>query len=323
MGLMLITHDLGVVADVADRIVVMYAGQIVERAEVGDLYRNPAHPYTEGLLNSIPRVDQKGQELYAIKGLPPEPAADAQRLPVPSPVPPGPGHLQERPPGAARGRSATVEPLPLRRGGARWLRSSSRPKGSRSTTRSARASCAGRWATSRPWTVSPSTCTPGRLSASSGESGCGKSTLGRLLMRLEEPTEGSLHFDGGDMYAWNKKDMRRVRRDIQIVFQDPYTSLNPRRTVGDIVGEPFEIHPDVVPKGDRKRRVQELLELVGLAPEHINRYPHQFSGGQRQRIGIARGIALEPQGAHLRRAGLGAGRVRPGAGDQRDGTAQA
>ena len=97
------------------------------------------------------------------------------------------------------------------------------------------------------------------------------------------------------MYAWNKKDMRRVRRDIQIVFQDPYTSLNPRRTVGDIIGEPFEIHPDVVPKGDRKQRVQELLELVGLAPEHINRYPHQFSGGQRQRIGIARGIALNPK----------------------------
>jgi oligopeptide/dipeptide ABC transporter ATP-binding protein len=128
-----------------------------------------------------------------------------------------------------------------------------------------------------------------------GESGCGKSTLGRLLMRLEEPTEGSLQFDGVDMYAQSKKDMRGIRRDIQIVFQDPYTSLNPRMTVGDIVGEPFDIHPDVVPKGDRKRKVQELLELVGLAPEHINRYPHQFSGGQRQRIGIARGIALNPK----------------------------
>jgi oligopeptide transport system ATP-binding protein len=89
--------------------------------------------------------------------------------------------------------------------------------------------------------------------------------------------------------------MRRLRRDIQIVFQDPYTSLNPRKTVGDIVGEPFEIHRDVVPKGDRRRRVQELLDLVGLNPEHINRYPHQFSGGQRQRIGIARGVALNPK----------------------------
>jgi oligopeptide transport system ATP-binding protein len=128
-----------------------------------------------------------------------------------------------------------------------------------------------------------------------GESGCGKSTLGRMLMRLEEPTEGKLTFDGVDVYSQKGAEMRRLRRDIQIVFQDPYTSLNPRKTVGDIVGEPFEIHRDVVPKGGRRRRVQELLDLVGLNPEHINRYPHQFSGGQRQRIGIARGVALNPK----------------------------
>ena len=128
-----------------------------------------------------------------------------------------------------------------------------------------------------------------------GESGCGKSSLGRLLMRLEEPTSGHLTFDGVDVYAQKGADMRRLRRDIQIVFQDPYTSLNPRKTVGHIVGEPFEIHRDVVPRGGRRRRVQELLELVGLNPEHINRYPHQFSGGQRQRIGIARGLALNPK----------------------------
>ncbi|MBD3781427.1 MAG: dipeptide ABC transporter ATP-binding protein [Micrococcales bacterium] len=128
-----------------------------------------------------------------------------------------------------------------------------------------------------------------------GESGCGKSTLGRLLMRLEEPTSGSVVFEGQDWSGASPKDTRRLRRDIQIVFQDPYTSLNPRMTVGDIVGEPFEIHADVVPKGGRRKRVQELLDLVGLNPEHINRYPHQFSGGQRQRIGIARGIALNPK----------------------------
>jgi oligopeptide transport system ATP-binding protein len=128
-----------------------------------------------------------------------------------------------------------------------------------------------------------------------GESGCGKSSLGRLLMRLEEPTEGKLTFNGVDVYAQKGNAMRKLRRDIQIVFQDPYTSLNPRMTVGDIVGEPFEIHPDAVPKGGRRARVQELLDLVGLNPEHINRYPHQFSGGQRQRIGIARGVALNPK----------------------------
>ena len=128
-----------------------------------------------------------------------------------------------------------------------------------------------------------------------GESGCGKSSLGRLLMRLEEPTGGKLTFDGVDVYSQEGAAMRRLRRDIQIVFQDPYTSLNPRKTVGDIVGEPFEIHPDVVPRRGRRRRVEELLDLVGLNPEHINRYPHQFSGGQRQRIGIARGLALNPK----------------------------
>jgi oligopeptide transport system ATP-binding protein len=128
-----------------------------------------------------------------------------------------------------------------------------------------------------------------------GESGCGKSTLGRLLVRLEEPTAGSVVFEGQDMYAQSGAAMRRIRRDIQIVFQDPYTSLNPRMTVGDIVGEPFDIHPEVAPRGSRRARVQELLDLVGLSPEHINRYPHQFSGGQRQRIGVARGIALNPK----------------------------
>ena len=147
-----------------------------------------------------------------------------------------------------------------------------------------------------------------------GESGCGKSTLGRLLMRLEEPTAGKVIFEGADWSSASGREMRRMRRDIQIVFQDPYTSLNPRMTVGDIIGEPFEIHPDVVPKGGRRKRVQELLDLVGLNPEHINRYPHQFSGGQRQRIGIARGLALQPQDPRLRRAGVGARRVGAGAG---------
>ncbi|MEU2713656.1 dipeptide ABC transporter ATP-binding protein [Streptomyces sp. NPDC007205] len=128
-----------------------------------------------------------------------------------------------------------------------------------------------------------------------GESGCGKSTVAKMLCSLERPTAGSIRFKGEDITRLSGKALKTVRRNIQMVFQDPYTSLNPRMTVGDIVGEPYDIHPDAAPKGDRRRRVQELLDVVGLNPEYVNRYPHQFSGGQRQRIGIARGLALRPE----------------------------
>jgi len=128
-----------------------------------------------------------------------------------------------------------------------------------------------------------------------GESGCGKSTLARVLMNLERPTSGSVRYRGKDIFGLRGAQLRDMRRQIQLVMQDPYTSLNPRMTVGDLIGEPFQIHTEVAPKGDRRRKVQELLEVVGLSPEHINRYPHQFSGGQRQRIGIARALALRPE----------------------------
>ncbi|MEV7022050.1 dipeptide ABC transporter ATP-binding protein [Kitasatospora sp. NPDC093558] len=128
-----------------------------------------------------------------------------------------------------------------------------------------------------------------------GESGCGKSTLAKVLMSLERATAGQVRYKGQDITRLSGAGLKAVRRNIQMVFQDPYTSLNPRMTVGDIIGEPFEIHPEVAPKGDRRKAVQDLLDVVGLNPEYINRYPHQFSGGQRQRIGIARGLALKPE----------------------------
>jgi ABC-type oligopeptide transport system ATPase subunit len=128
-----------------------------------------------------------------------------------------------------------------------------------------------------------------------GESGCGKSTTARLLMRLLEPTSGSVRFDGREIADLKSKDIKPLRREMQMIFQDPYSSLNPRRTVGTIISEPFIIHGMRQSKAERKSSVQDLMDRVGLNPEHYNRYPHEFSGGQRQRIGVARALALKPK----------------------------
>jgi oligopeptide/dipeptide ABC transporter ATP-binding protein len=135
----------------------------------------------------------------------------------------------------------------------------------------------------------------GRTLGLVGESGSGKSTLARVLVGIEKPTRGQVLVDGEDVSTMSRGARRELRRNVQMVFQDPYTSLNPRMSVGDIVAEPFRIHRDAVPRGGRRRAVAELLELVGLDPDHVHRYPHQFSGGQRQRIGIARALAVKPR----------------------------
>lgn len=135
---------------------------------------------------------------------------------------------------------------------------------------------------------------PGESLGLIGESGCGKTTTARTILRLEDPTSGEVYFQGQNIFEMSKSELRDLRREITVIFQDPYASLNPRMTVGDIIAEPWSIHGGVARK-DRKRRTQELLEVVGLNPNNVSRYPHQFSGGQRQRIGIARAIAVNPK----------------------------
>jgi len=128
-----------------------------------------------------------------------------------------------------------------------------------------------------------------------GESGCGKSTTGRTILRLLEATEGEIYFEGKNLVELDKKELREIRKDMQIIFQDPYASLNPRMTVADIVGEPLDIHNLVDNKKERNERVLEILDTVGLSEDHMKRYPHEFSGGQRQRIGVARALAVDPK----------------------------
>lgn len=136
---------------------------------------------------------------------------------------------------------------------------------------------------------------PGETFGLVGESGCGKSTTGRAIVKIYNPTDGTVEIEGNDITKIKGKDLAQFRRDVQMIFQDPYASLNPRMTVGEIIREPMDIHNIYATKEEREKRVRELLEIVGLKPDHIRRYPHEFSGGQRQRIGIARTLALNPK----------------------------
>ncbi|MDE0582487.1 ABC transporter ATP-binding protein [Planococcus sp. A6] len=241
-SIILITHDLGVVAGMCDRVAVMKQGEIVETGTTEEIFANPKHPYTQKLLNALPHLDEKKkpkrQPLQPVAN-PNEPLLEVKALKQ---------HFD-------MGKGNTVKAVDDI---SFFIR-------------------------------------PGETLGLVGESGSGKSTTGRAILRLHEPTDGQVLYEGMSVNRLSKKEMKTMRRHMQMIFQDPYSSLNPRMKVLDIIGQALDLHKLSPNKTARKARVEELLELVGLDKSHAFRYPHEFSGGQRQRIGIARALAVKPK----------------------------
>lgn len=264
MGVIFITHDMGVVADVADRVLVMNQGEAVETGSVEQIFNHPQHPYTNALLAAVPK-------LGAMHG-----STLPRRFPLISPK--NPAHQE------AEIEQDTVVPgepiLQVRDLVARF------PLRSGILNRVTKEVHAVEGVSFDLW--------PGETLSLVGESGSGKSTTGRALLRLVEHQSGSITFNGERIDTLPDNKMKRIRRDIQFIFQDPYASLDPRQTVGDSIIEPLRVH-NLLGAEEGRQRVEWLLERVGLKPEHAWRYPHEFSGGQRQRICIARALALNPR----------------------------
>ncbi len=271
MGVIFITHDLGVVAEVADRAVVMYRGEIVESGRVADLFTNPQHPYTKGLLACRPVLHPKGERLPIVSDfLENNRTFDLHRYTQAAVQP-----AVEKQPDVVRPPFIQVSRLNV------WFPSKKNLLGK--PLEYVKAIDNIRFEIYK-----------GETLGLVGESGCGKTTLGRTLLGLIQPTSGSVYYDGTDLSKIDAGTMKEMRKDIQIIFQDPYSSLNPRLTIGSAIAEPLKVHKIINSSTQRKDRVVELLEKVNLKAEHFNRYPHEFSGGQRQRIVIARALALNP-----------------------------
>ncbi len=281
MAVMFITHDMGVVAEVADRVVVMYQGEKVEEGTAESVFAAPAKPYTRALLASVPRLGAlRGEDTPRKFPVAPGIAGASESGAPPATDGPAPRSFAAI---AAHQRPGPPARAPLLR--VRGL-----------TTRfDVRSGFFGR-VRRRVHAVEQVSfdLAAGETLALVGESGCGKSTTGRSLLRLAEIAGGSILFDGRDITTLSGDDLRPLRRDMQMVFQDPFASLDPRLTVGFSIAEPLYIH-GIAGRREAEERVAWLLGRVGLAPDHARRYPHEFSGGQRQRIAIARALALQPQ----------------------------
>ncbi len=270
IGVIFITHDLGVVAEVADRAVVMYKGEIVEQHTVKEIFTNPKHPYTQALLACRPVNHERGKRLPVVSDFLQPADSIAQPLASISKSKNNSSSLRSSPEALL-----TVENLSV------WF------------------------PTKKTWLGKPVSFTKAVDNVSFevyksetlglvGESGCGKTTLGRALLRLIEPTTGKIMYNDLDLTSKKRDELQNLRKDIQIIFQDPYSSLNPRLTIGSAIAEPMKVHHILTNEKQRKEKVTELLEKVNLKAEHFSRYPHEFSGGQRQRIVIARALALNP-----------------------------
>jgi peptide/nickel transport system ATP-binding protein len=265
MSVLFITHDMGVVAEIADRTVVMFRGDQVETEHTEAIFRQPAHPYTRALLASVPRLgSMRGTELPV-----PFPKVDMETGAIQEPEKPAAAPARYRP--MVLDVQNLVTRFDIRSG--LFNRISGRVHAVENVSFS---------------------IAEGETLALVGESGCGKSTTGRSIMRLTEPVSGSITVDGFDAKSVRGPDLRRMRRSIQMIFQDPFSSLNPRARIGSSIAEPFLEH-GLGTRAEAIEKVAEILRRVGLGPDAIDRFPHQFSGGQRQRICIARALMLDPK----------------------------
>lgn len=275
MSLIFISHDLGVVSEIADRLLVMYKGEIVEQGNVETLFNNPQHPYTKGLLACRPSVNIRLKKLPIIADFLADASATVDTIRELNSY--KPGEIVER-----QKKLYSAEPILKVKNLSTWF-------GQRAGLFS-RDKTAIKAVNDVSFEVYP-----GETLGLVGESGCGKTTLGRSILRLIEPTAGDIIFDGTDVRTLKGEALREMRRDMQIIFQDPYSSLNPQQTIGQSIMEPLTVHGLYNGNTQRRQKVIDLLERVNLSADHFNRYPHEFSGGQRQRIVIARALALQPK----------------------------
>jgi peptide/nickel transport system ATP-binding protein len=281
MGVIFITHDLGVVAEIADEVVVMYKGKVVESGAVGDVFNRPQHPYTKGLLACRPPLKHKLKKLPVISdflGLDSSGVSTHQDVKT---TVLGLEYSQEEIV-AHRGEIYSKSPVLQVKSLKKWF--------------PVRKGIFGKVVDHVKAVNDVSfDVYPGETLGLVGESGCGKTTLGRVILKLIEPTSGEIWFKQQEITNFSSAEMRPLRKNLQIIFQDPYSSLNPRLNIGEALMEPMRVHKIHKNDRERKEKVMELLEKVSLRPEHFNRYPHEFSGGQRQRICIARTLTMNPE----------------------------